>query len=149
MKKLLLVCLLTAGCGEMFVSTTTSTPAGTTVEAAPNVAVTQDRVDQVAINDICADVARTRGAFGMNGKIAELRLKSDFTANDIALISRGEVAIGMTQQAAICALGGNSRTIQTVKNTTSPGHVREELIFNGTPEVTLFTDNYIVTGVRQ
>lgn len=148
MKKILFACLAMSACTDQLISTTTRGGTPTVIEPAPNVAVTQGRADQLAIGDLCADLARTRGTNGMAQDLAILRRSADFTTNEFALISRGEVAVGMSQRAAICALGGNSNTVKSVKSTTSTGHIREEMLFNGSPGVTLYTDNYVVTGIK-
>ena len=149
MKILFLSLVMLSACGDHFVTTTTGPAVATTVEIAPNVAVTADRANQLAIGELCSAVSLARGTSALDAKMAALRAKADFTPAEFGYISRGEVATGMTQRAGICALGGNRMKVVYVKNTTTVGHFVEEMTFKGTPPVVLITDNYVVTGVRR
>ncbi len=146
MKMLVLALVTLSACDSHFITTTFGPDIPTTVAPATPVAVTTDRANQLAIGNICAAVFRTRGTLEHEARMAELRGQADFTPVEFDFIAKGEVAIGMTQRAGICVLGGNAMKVAYVKNTTTPGHFVEEMTFKGNPPVTLVTDNYGVTG---
>lgn len=147
MKKLFLILTMLSACSDQFVSTTDSTEAPTTVVATPGVGLTPEIAHQIAIGDICAAISMTRGTSQMDAKLAELRVQSDFTPAEITSISKGEIVIGMSERAGICALGGNRMRIKDVHTVTSTGHMTKAFIFYGSPSITLYTDNNVVTKV--
>lgn len=147
MKKLLLSLVMLSACTDMFVTTTSSPGTLTTVEPTPTMPITSHVAEQLEIGEICAAVAANRGSSAQAEKIAELRQKADFTAVEIRLIASGEVAVGMSERAGICALGGNSMKADSVKTTTTEGHFVQEMTFIGGTVLT--TDNYVVIGVRR
>ena len=59
------------------------------------------------------------------------------------------IAVGMSERAGVCALGGNAIKISSVRTVTTTGHVTKTFRFEGTANQTLVTDNGVVTGYYQ
>jgi hypothetical protein len=142
-----LACILMAGCTEAFTTTYSSPASPVAVEVpTPVVDPTLSVANQADIGNTCAAIAAARGTAAAQAGIAELRLRAGFSETELGLISGGGVAAGMSERAAICALGGNSNTVTAIKTITAPGHVTKVFTFtNGTR---LYTDNGVVTVVN-
>ncbi|MEO6299742.1 MAG: hypothetical protein ABIV25_10500, partial [Paracoccaceae bacterium] len=116
MLRLLVTCALLAGCSE----TSTTTVSGVVPTAGPAVPVVNPTfivAGQADIGSICASIAQTRGTTTAQAGIAQLHQTTAFTKRELADIANGQVANGMTEKAALCALGGSSiavKNIQTV-----------------------------------
>lgn len=147
MKRFIVVCALVAGCSDPF-ETTISSPGGpATVIDTPVATSRNSLADQIAIGDICASILPVRSTPAAQPAIAELRSRTDFTERELAYIGSGQIATGMSERAGVCALGGNAVTIGSIKTVTTTGHVIKTLRFEGRSNMTLVTDNGIVTSM--
>ena len=148
MMRPILACLLLAGCSDTFMTTFDTNRTAPVTYATPQANATAAVVNQTEIGDICADIATTRGSTSAQAGIAALRQQATFSETELVLIANGDVANGMSEKSAICAMGGNSISITEVKTTTSPGHVNKVFTFGGGLGSRLYTDNGVVIALR-
>jgi len=151
MHKPLIACAILAGLAgcaatpDGFMTTVDSNYTAPVTVPTPEVNPTYSIAVQAAIGAACADIATSRGSSIAASGINTLRLQAGFTESELAHIAAGEVASGMTERAAICALGGNSATVAEVKTITSPGHIAKVFTFTNIPGK-LHTDNGLTTS---
>ena len=148
MKRFVIICALLAGCSDDYFTTTKSVhPSGSTVVYdTPEVNPTASIAEQYDIGRTCGRIARQRGTEAVLPNIAELRLRSDFTETELDLIANGRIAVGMSERAGVCALGGNAIAFELVRTVTTPGHIVKTFVFKGATSITLVTDNGVVTA---
>jgi len=112
-----------------------------------------DTAPKASIRDLCQTIGAVEAGNATRESaeiaLAELRSRGTFTDRDLQSIARGNVRIGMTEEAGLCAVG---YYWYGVNETVTAGGTRRQYVMgdgNYNPRWYLYTENGVVTAIQR